>query len=495
MKSFLHGLGGGLGRGIGRFIAILAISFLIYFIVDLLDLDVKNDIINRVFMLNVSAKQQTSDVTSSIYTDYNGDCTGGQRGYCALQTNSIAYTRQTKTTYSGVLNALSFELHYVFNSNYQYTLSLNGMSTDFRNNYLSVSACGYTTNSSSCTSIPVTLRYVSKSQLQVVFPQSSYYVYRVVIIGSPLTGVSTYGLKSAILTYDDGATDMSGVIDNQNQNTTDIINNNNSNTEDIIQNITNLISSNDKNSLDNLNNARTSANSTCKNYYVAPINYGKKQLTAAGVLVDSNVYSYYTEQYINIDIINSSYGDRLGIKNPAQAVSGYRFILYDSDFNFISTTNLANRNVVIPSNAQYFRFASPVPSTYIYRGGNCVSSSDETNQLINDDSVDNSQANSFFNDFEDNDHGLSAIITLPLTTIQSLTSKQCVALELPIPFTNETISLPCMSEIYQSKVPGIYNLWQIVCYGLIGYWIGTDIFKLVKGFKDPEEDKIEVVDL
>lgn len=500
MNSFLHGLGGGLGRGIGRFIAILIIAFLLYFVINLLDLDIKNDFINRVLMLNVSAKQQTSTVTSDLYTDMGGDCTGGQRGYCILQTNGIAYTRQMNTTYNGVLNAISFDLHYVMNPSYQYTLNLYAMSSDFRNNNLSLYVCGYNSNNySNCTTISASLRFISKSQLQIIFPVQTYETYHVDIIGSPLTGVSTYGIKSAVLVYDDNSTDMSGVIDSQNQNTSDIINNNNSNTEQVVNTINNFFGNN------------------CKNIFITS-NYSTNQFSTININDDS------------VTVTASQTWRILSYSFDVTSGSSYKFY-YSSDstgaivyysLNNSTWTQVQNMNyttITPSSNKIYFRFQNSslgigsytFKNIMLYQGsdnlpycspGSSSSKLDdlnknqqETNDLIKDDTIDQGQANSFFTGFESDDHGLSGIITLPLTTIQSLTSKQCVALELPIPFTDGSVSLPCMSEIYQSKAPALYSMWQVVCYGLIGYWIGTDIFKMVKGLKDPEDDKIEVVDL
>ena len=118
---------------------------------------------------------------------------------------------------------------------------------------------------------------------------------------------------------------------------------------------------------------------------------------------------------------------------------------------------------------------------------------DELNDTIKDDNVDDKTG--FFTGFSNDDHGLASIITIPLTTIQQLTNTSCVALSVPIPFTNRNISLPCMTEVYQQHIPTIFNLWQIVSFGIIAYLICIDIFKMVKGFKDPNEDKVEVLDL
>lgn len=114
---------------------------------------------------------------------------------------------------------------------------------------------------------------------------------------------------------------------------------------------------------------------------------------------------------------------------------------------------------------------------------------------LKDDNIDSGVGSGFFNDFEDNQHGLTGIITAPLSAIQSITSKTCQPLQIPIPFTNKNVSLPCMTEVYNQRIPTIYNIWKVVSFGIISYFICIDIFHIVKGFKDPESDKVEVLDL
>lgn len=104
-------------------------------------------------------------------------------------------------------------------------------------------------------------------------------------------------------------------------------------------------------------------------------------------------------------------------------------------------------------------------------------------------------ANGFFDNFSDNDYGLSSIITIPLSSIQKITNATCTPINIPIPFTNKNIPLPCMGTIYQQNVPLLLNIWQVVSFGLISYAIIVDIFGMVKKFKDPNDDKLEVMDL
>lgn len=111
-----------------------------------------------------------------------------------------------------------------------------------------------------------------------------------------------------------------------------------------------------------------------------------------------------------------------------------------------------------------------------------------------DTSKSESQANNFFKNFKSDDHGLSGIITTPLKAINKLT-QSCVSLSLPLPNNVGNIVLPCMQTLYNEYVPTILSLWHVVVYGLVGYWIYKDIYRIVNNIKNPEDDKVEVLDL
>lgn len=122
---------------------------------------------------------------------------------------------------------------------------------------------------------------------------------------------------------------------------------------------------------------------------------------------------------------------------------------------------------------------------------------DEMNDNLTNSNTNGAQdkANSFFKDFDDNDYGLSDIITTPLQLINNLSTASCSPLEIPIPFVNTNVTLPCMYDIYQQYFGSILTIYQTITTGLIAYWISINIFATVKGFKDPESDNVEVMEL
>lgn len=121
----------------------------------------------------------------------------------------------------------------------------------------------------------------------------------------------------------------------------------------------------------------------------------------------------------------------------------------------------------------------------------------EQTDTIKDDDTSGSEetASTFFEDFSTDTHGLTSVITAPLNLITSITSSTCRPLSLQIPFVNKTLDLPCMSTIYSRFFGSFLSIYQTITFGFIAYWVCIKIFNLVKDFKNPEHDEIEVMDL
>lgn len=121
----------------------------------------------------------------------------------------------------------------------------------------------------------------------------------------------------------------------------------------------------------------------------------------------------------------------------------------------------------------------------------------KTNATLKDSNTQEAQdsAGGFFNDFTTDTHGLTAIITAPLTLISSITSKSCSPLVLPLPFVDKDLTLPCMGAIYSQYFGSFLSIYQLITFGIVAYWVCVRIFNLVKDFKNPDHDEIEVLDL
>lgn len=106
------------------------------------------------------------------------------------------------------------------------------------------------------------------------------------------------------------------------------------------------------------------------------------------------------------------------------------------------------------------------------------------------------EADGFFGNFTVSDTGgLNAIITAPLNTIQSLLSSSCTNLVLPLPFVNKNLTLPCMNSIYNDHFGVFFTLYQTIILAIISYRCLRSLFFDIKGFSNPEDDRIEVMDL
>lgn len=104
-------------------------------------------------------------------------------------------------------------------------------------------------------------------------------------------------------------------------------------------------------------------------------------------------------------------------------------------------------------------------------------------------------ANSFFGDFQNDDYGLSDIVTMPLSFVQGLANNSCNSLVLPMPFVDQNVELPCMTSVYQNHFSVFLQLYQLITTGFIAYWVCINIFRLVQNFKNPDNDEVEVLDL
>ena len=101
----------------------------------------------------------------------------------------------------------------------------------------------------------------------------------------------------------------------------------------------------------------------------------------------------------------------------------------------------------------------------------------------------------FFDNFEDDDYGLSDIIKTPLTFIQGLSTNTCTPITLPLPFVDQNLVLPCIKPIFQEHFSPLLTVYQLITFGLISYFIVINIFKTVRGFKNPDSNNVEVLEL
>ena len=259
----------------------------------------------------------------------------------------------------------------------------------------------------------------------------------------------------------------------------------------IIQNEFNDLSQTINENNQNLIDAITEQNQVCKDITIKRNTSGNTNgALASNCSVTSSTSAYITD-YLDLTVYSSVSTFR----------SGASYCFYDSNKIAIGTktgTGSSSTTLTIPTNARYIRFQVPNQS---YEYGNvhsCKNSGQATTDLINDSdsSEATNEASDFFNNFTTNTHGLTSIVTAPLNAISSLTSSSCTPLHLPIPYLdNKYIDLPCMRSIYDQNFGSFMTLYDTITFGIVSYWIIVRIFALVKDFKNPDHDEIEVVDL
>lgn len=121
----------------------------------------------------------------------------------------------------------------------------------------------------------------------------------------------------------------------------------------------------------------------------------------------------------------------------------------------------------------------------------------KTNDLLEstDTTGANSSGNDFFNNFDSGSNGdLTSLVNLPLNYINHLNDK-CEPFTLPLgKFGN--ISIPCLSSIWSTTgFSSIINIISVIINGLICYKVGLNLLLFFNNLRDPESDKLEVMDL
>lgn len=169
---------------------------------------------------------------------------------------------------------------------------------------------------------------------------------------------------------------------------------------------------------------------------------------------------------------------------------------YDGSFNSLqnSLNSIASNQNTLSSQQQQILQQQ---QTIIAEQQQTTDAVNDVNNTLKDDNTQQAQdsAGGFFNDFTTDTHGLTAIITAPLSLISKITSASCSPLVIPLPYVDKDLTLPCMGAIYSQYFGSFLSIYQIITFGIIAYWVCVRIFNLVKDFKNPDHDEIEVLDL
>lgn len=481
-------------------------------------------------ILSVSASTISSN---SIYAcDANNNVVNSQYNYILDGDFKTGYLG---TTYQGVMNAFSINFNASIQQGNTYTLELITNTGDWRNigestiqlfGSLGSKVCSENVNAYTITSVSATYY-----KIIITFVANSTASYSKLSLsnlsGLPLTGITNWKIDSLSLT-DHGNQSTNDIIINQNQQTQTIIDSNTQNKNEIIDNqnqnneelkdtITDIFTEDchpSNNLLPYSNGTWTTRGITITAKNGVYDMFGTFTGSSGGVTIDIPDFTLQPGTYtLNLNRKGTSiypYFTLQGNQNIGVGDGKSTTFTLDTATTFTSIYLYFGTSSYNSQYSAMLSIGSTSQSFQEYGKEICNNKLDDLNenqQATNDklddlnDNITNSdtsgadeEANNFFNDFESNDFGLSNIITLPLTTIQSITSKSCTPLSLTLPFVNKTFQLPCMTTIY-SKFEPFYSIYQTITFGVISYWVCVQIYAMVKGFKDPTKDEIEVMDL
>lgn len=307
---------------------------------------------------------------------------------------------------------------------------------------------------------------------------------------------------------------QTNTINNSIQNSTNTItgsitnsqNNINQNIDDMEQSIIDSNKETQEVIKDQFNSCRDSYNLFDKNS--ATLNSGVN--TSNGSLYQDT--SQFSTDYIDISKYNS-----ISTNGKSNSIGSLYGALYDENKTFLesitSSTDVLN---IKNSNAKYIRltfYKTYLDNLMINEGSIlldyepygeeiCSNKIDETNNQLgdlnnslNDSNVDGSlgSAGSFFDNFNTTDHGgLSGIITAPLVAINQMLNTSCSPMTAT--FKGKELSLPCGYEFW-NRLGAIQDFVNIVLGGMLCYRIIIKLYKLIERIKNPEDDRLEVMDL
>lgn len=255
------------------------------------------------------------------------------------------------------------------------------------------------------------------------------------------------------------------------------------------------------------------------NYNIANMSYVNNDMF--GVSEQANSLGYIT-----VNVVNYNTGVKTDFFNSTYYISSHtdsaKITWYEFDFNneplYLEIINNMSNNIEIPRMLNTWEFFLYFPSdAYVHLSTYPITldeQTEETNQQAYKDengdinyvnnniiySLNNSteffaNLSRYFNDIDNFNSGLTGIIVSPLNLIQNLLTPTCSDLSIPLPYINSTLTLPCMETIYSQYFGSFFTLYQNVSFGIIAYWVSVKILRMVKDFRSPDHDEIEVLDL
>lgn len=489
MKKILNWTFGGFFRALGRILCFLVVGGLIAYLIASNDFKLPDILSFGIMRVNAAEINYTGQFRLQYFSLATGDS--------ALTNVGPFNTGQTLSSGYGVSKVIAryYGTTYTSGTTYRVATVVGFAPSEIASNYRNIESIGcFGTTSSSNWNADNTLVECSIVGVGQI-PNTNRIKYIVDITpNSNIQGLQfniNYAITEEVRTVNvytastiTTGPDITSAIDDQ----TIII-------QEEFENITNVIEQNNQ----NLINSITEQNQVCTDYDLTSIKTDNAYINRNNGN-EQSANGYGITDYINI---NGTDKVQITLTYPGNDNLGYCF--YNVNKVIISCGQLYNIETIdVPNNAYYFRGSiqksTNKPQYKICKNGNqaLTESIHGLGEGIHDKNTSEAtnEASNFFNNFSTNTHGLTSIITAPLTAIQSLSSSTCTPLHLPIPYLdNQYIDLPCMRGIYVENFGLFMTLYDTIAFGIVSYWIIVRIFSLVKDFKNPEHDEIEVVDL
>jgi len=91
-------------------------------------------------------------------------------------------------------------------------------------------------------------------------------------------------------------------------------------------------------------------------------------------------------------------------------------------------------------------------------------------------------------------YGLTSIIQAPLLIITNIGDGYytCTPITVPLSVVDSDLQLPCLTIFYTDHLGSYYTIYSTIVNGIVAYYVLVGLLAMVKDFKDPEKDKIEV---
>lgn len=209
---------------------------------------------------------------------------------------------------------------------------------------------------------------------------------------------------------------------------------------------------------------------------------------SANSYIDSNGYQWYAFNFNNDNVYLTIINKVNDITDFWAYVDNYdlKLIFDNSAYVHLSGNASSEENKDNPVNQQSYKDNN---GNVYYNDNPVVSDFSDTTGFM-------SHIKEFFPNINTDTFGLTSIVTAPLNLIQSLVSKTCSPLVLPLPYTNSNLTLPCMTQIYKFYYPLLYDIYELVLYGFISYKVIVNIFyEVMKMRQATINNTIEVLDL